>query len=65
MVAGAKYRGEFEERFKAVLKEIADSEGEIITFIDELHTIVGAGGAEGAVDAGNMIKPMLARGELR
>ena len=65
MVAGAKYRGEFEERIKAVLKEIADSEGEIITFIDELHTIVGAGGAEGAVDAGNMIKPMLARGELR
>jgi ATP-dependent Clp protease ATP-binding subunit ClpB len=65
MVAGAKYRGEFEERFKAVLKEIADAEGEIISFIDELHTIVGAGGAEGAVDAGNMIKPMLARGELR
>ena len=65
MLAGAKYRGEFEERLKAVLKEIADSEGEIITFIDELHTIVGAGGAEGAVDAGNMIKPMLARGELR
>jgi ATP-dependent Clp protease ATP-binding subunit ClpB len=65
MVAGAKYRGEFEERFKAVLKEIADSEGEIVTFIDELHTIVGAGGAEGAVDAGNMIKPMLARGQLR
>jgi ATP-dependent Clp protease ATP-binding subunit ClpB len=65
MVAGSKYRGEFEERFKAVLKEISDSEGEIITFLDELHTIVGAGGAEGAVDAGNMIKPMLARGELR
>jgi ATP-dependent Clp protease ATP-binding subunit ClpB len=65
MVAGSKYRGEFEERFKAVLKEIADAEGEIITFLDELHTIVGAGGAEGAVDAGNMIKPMLARGELR
>ena len=65
MVAGAKYRGEFEERFKAVLKEITDSDGEVITFIDELHTIVGAGGAEGAVDAGNMIKPMLARGELR
>lgn len=65
MVAGSKYRGEFEERFKSVLKEIADSNGEVITFIDELHTIVGAGGAEGAVDAGNMIKPMLARGELR
>jgi ATP-dependent Clp protease ATP-binding subunit ClpB len=65
MVAGSKYRGEFEERMKAVLKEIADSGGEIITFVDELHTIVGAGGAEGAVDAGNMIKPMLARGELR
>jgi ATP-dependent Clp protease ATP-binding subunit ClpB len=65
MVAGSKYRGEFEERFKAVLKEIADAEGEIVSFIDELHTIVGAGGAEGAVDAGNMIKPMLARGELR
>ena len=65
MIAGAKYRGEFEERFKAVLKEIADSEGEIITFIDELHTIVGAGAAEGAVDAGNMLKPTLARGELR
>src|SRR5207245_1937053 len=65
LIAGTKYRGEFEERFKAVLKEIADSEGEIVTFIDEIHTIVGAGGAEGAVDAGNMIKPMLARGELR
>src|SRR5436853_1358670 len=65
MVAGAKYRGEFEERLKAVLKEIADSEGEIITFIDELHTIVGAGAAEGAMDAGKMLKPMLARGELR
>ena len=65
MVAGAKYRGEFEDRLKAVLKEIADAEGEVITFVDELHTIVGAGGAEGAVDAGNMIKPMLARGELR
>ncbi|MGI5940472.1 MAG: ATP-dependent chaperone ClpB [Thermoleophilia bacterium] len=65
MVAGAKYRGEFEERLKAVLKEIADSEGEIITFIDEMHTIVGAGAAEGAVDASNMLKPMLARGELR
>jgi ATP-dependent Clp protease ATP-binding subunit ClpB len=65
MVAGAKYRGEFEERLKAVLKEIADSEGEIITFIDEMHTVVGAGAAEGAMDAGNMLKPMLARGELR
>jgi ATP-dependent Clp protease ATP-binding subunit ClpB len=65
MVAGSKYRGEFEERFKAVLREIAESEGEIVTFIDELHTIVGAGAAEGAMDAGNMLKPMLARGELR
>jgi len=65
MVAGAKYRGEFEDRLKSVLKEIVDSNGEVITFVDELHTIVGAGGAEGAVDAGNMIKPMLARGELR
>ena len=65
MVAGSKYRGEFEERLKAVLREIADSEGQIVTFIDELHTIVGAGAAEGAVDAGNMLKPMLARGELR
>jgi ATP-dependent Clp protease ATP-binding subunit ClpB len=65
MVAGAKYRGEFEERLKAVLKEITDAEGEVVTFIDEMHTIVGAGAAEGAMDAGNMIKPMLARGELR
>ena len=65
MVAGAKYRGEFEERLKAVLKEITDAEGAVITFIDELHTIVGAGAAEGAMDAGNMIKPLLARGELR
>jgi ATP-dependent Clp protease ATP-binding subunit ClpB len=65
MVAGAKYRGEFEERLKAVLKEITDAGGEVITFIDEMHTIVGAGAAEGAMDAGNMIKPMLARGELR
>ncbi|MFO1537397.1 MAG: Clp protease N-terminal domain-containing protein, partial [Actinomycetota bacterium] len=65
MIAGAKYRGEFEDRLKAVLKEIVDSDGEVVTFVDELHTIVGAGAAEGAVDAGNMIKPMLARGELR
>jgi ATP-dependent Clp protease ATP-binding subunit ClpB len=65
MVAGAKYRGEFEERMKAVLKEIQDAGGEVITFIDELHTIVGAGASEGAMDAGNMIKPLLARGELR
>ncbi|HSV67743.1 MAG TPA: ATP-dependent chaperone ClpB [Mycobacteriales bacterium] len=65
MVAGAKYRGEFEERLKAVLAEIKDAEGEIVTFIDELHTVVGAGAAEGAMDAGNMLKPMLARGELR
>jgi ATP-dependent Clp protease ATP-binding subunit ClpB len=65
MVAGAKYRGEFEERLKAVLKEITDAEGEVITFIDELHTVVGAGAAEGAMDAGQMLKPMLARGQLR
>ena len=65
MVAGAKYRGEFEERLKAVLKEIQDAQGEVISFIDELHTIVGAGASEGAMDAGNMIKPLLARGELR
>ncbi|HET9242671.1 MAG TPA: AAA family ATPase [Gaiella sp.] len=65
LVAGAKYRGEFEERLKAVLHEITASEGEIILFIDELHTIVGAGAAEGAVSAGNLLKPMLARGELR
>jgi ATP-dependent Clp protease ATP-binding subunit ClpB len=65
LIAGAKYRGEFEDRLKAVLKEIADAEGTIILFIDELHTIVGAGSAEGSVDAANLLKPMLARGELR
>ncbi len=65
MVAGAKYRGEFEERLKAVLDEIKKSEGQIITFIDEIHTVVGAGASEGSMDAGNMLKPMLARGELR
>src|SRR3954452_14008212 len=65
MVAGSKYRGEFEERLKAVLEEIRQAAGQIIVFIDELHTIVGAGAAEGAIDAGNMLKPMLARGELR
>src|SRR6476661_8375134 len=64
MVAGAKYRGEFEDRMKAVLKEIKDSDGEVVTFIDEMHTVVGAGAGEGAMDAGNMLKPMLARGEL-
>src|SRR4051794_24913565 len=65
LLAGSKYRGEFEERLKAVLKEIADADGQIILFMDELHTIVGAGAAEGAVDAANLLKPMLARGELR
>jgi len=65
LVAGAKYRGEFEERLKAVLKEINDADGEIITFVDELHTLMGAGGGEGSVAASNMLKPMLARGELR
>jgi ATP-dependent Clp protease ATP-binding subunit ClpB len=65
MVAGSKYRGEFEDRLKAVLKEIEQSEGRIVLFIDEMHTLVGAGAAEGAIDASNMLKPALARGELR
>jgi ATP-dependent Clp protease ATP-binding subunit ClpB len=65
LVAGAKFRGEFEDRLKAVLKEVSDAAGEIILFIDEIHTVVGAGAAEGAIDASNMLKPALARGELR
>ena len=64
LLAGSKYRGEFEERLKAVLTEVQDAEGQIVLFLDELHTIVGAGAAEGAVDAANMLKPMLARGEI-
>src|SRR5690606_27966595 len=65
LIAGAKYKGEFEERLKAVVKEVSESDGEIILFIDEIHTLVGAGGGEGAMDAANILKPALARGELR
>ncbi len=65
LIAGAKYKGEFEERLKAVVKEVAESNGEILLFIDEIHTLIGAGGGEGAMDAANILKPALARGELR
>src|SRR5512147_1339420 len=65
LIAGAKYKGEFEDRLKAVVKEVVQSDGQIILFIDELHTVVGAGRAEGAMDAGNLLKPALARGQLR
>src|SRR5690606_33335654 len=65
LIAGAKYKGEFEERLKSVVKEVIQSDGEIILFIDEIHTLVGAGGGEGAMDAANILKPALARGELR
>src|SRR5690606_4150727 len=65
LIAGAKYKGEFEERLKSVVKEVTESDGQIILFIDEIHTLVGAGGGEGAMDAANILKPALARGELR
>ena len=65
LIAGAKFRGEFEERLKAVLKEVTGADGNIVLFIDEIHTVVGAGATQGAMDAGNLLKPMLARGELR